>query len=77
MSDEKKINSEAVHGEAGTGYQGPKDGPFRCSNCEYFNAATDGCSGENMKKMSELPRLPSGDVEVDPQGCCVYFETKE
>ena len=70
------INSSGVHGEAGTGYQGPEDGPFRCSACEYFNRTTNGCSGENMKKLSNRPRLPSGDIEVDAGGCCVYFEGK-
>jgi len=74
---EKKIDDAAVHGEKGTGYEGPGDGPFRCSNCEYFNASTDGCSGKNMRKMSERPKLPSGDVKVDANGCCVYFESKE
>jgi len=70
------INAAGVHGEKNTGYQGPKDGPFRCSACSYFNPSTDGCSGENMKKLSEREKLPSGDVLVEPQGCCVYFETK-
>lgn len=70
------INEAAVHGEKGTGYQAPKDGPFRCSNCEYFNASTDGCSGENMKKLSKLPTLPSGDVQVEAGAHCVYYEKK-
>lgn len=74
---EKQINDEGVHGEKGTGYQGADDGPFRCSNCEYFNPTTDGCRGENMKKLSTRQHLPSGDVLVDPRGCCVYFESKE
>jgi hypothetical protein len=77
LAEEKKINDAHVHGERGTGYQGPDDGPFRCSNCEYFNSSTDGCSGEMMKKFSTRRRLPSGDVLVAPHGCCVYFETKE
>jgi hypothetical protein len=76
MADDCKIIDEHVHGEAGTGYQGPDDGPFRCSNCKYFNSSTDGCSGEAMKKLSKRPRLPSGDVHVAAQGCCVYFEGK-
>lgn len=71
---EKQINDEHVHGEKGTGYA--EDGPFRCSNCEYFNATTDGCHGESMKEISKRQRLPSGDVLVDPRGCCVYFESK-
>jgi hypothetical protein len=70
------INEEAVHGETDTGYQDPKAGPFRCSNCKYFNASTDGCSGKSMKKLSQRKKLPSGDVLVDANGHCVYFESK-
>jgi hypothetical protein len=72
----KTVNSAGVHGEAGTGYEGPDEGPFRCSNCEYFNPTTDGCRGENMKKLSTREKLPSGDVLVQPGGVCVYFEGK-
>ena len=71
------INEKAIKGEAGTGYEGPEGGPFRCSNCEYFNSSTDGCSQEDMKKLSKRKRLPSGDVEVEPHGCCEYIERKK
>jgi transposase len=66
------IEEKEIHGEKGTGYAGPEDGPFRCSNCKYFNRQTDGCSNKAMKKLSKRPRLPSGDVQVDPNGCCIY-----
>lgn len=73
---EKKIVDAGVHGEKGTGYSGPDYGPFRCSNCAYFNPTTDGCSGEHMKKLSVRKKLPSGDILVEAHGCCVYFKTK-
>jgi hypothetical protein len=78
MAEQEKaeINSAAVHGEPGTGYEGPEDGPFHCANCEYFNKSTDGCRQEDMKKKSKRNRLPSGDVLVAPDGCCAYFEEK-
>lgn len=70
------INQSAVHGEKGTGYAGPESGPFRCSNCEYFNRMTSGCSNAEMKELSTRKKLPSGDVEVDAGGCCIYFENR-
>jgi hypothetical protein len=71
------LNEKAIHGEKNTGYEGPEGGPFRCSNCEYFNASTDGCSQEDMKKYSARERLPSGDVEVEAGGCCEYIDRKK
>lgn len=70
------INEKAIKGEASTGYEGPKGGPFRCSNCSYFNASTDGCHQDDMKENSKRERLPSGDVLVEPHGCCEYIERK-
>ena len=71
------LNEAAIKGEKGTGYEGPAGGAFRCSNCEYFNVSTDGCSQEDMKKESKRPRLPSGDVLVEPGGCCEYVDRKK
>lgn len=71
------INEKAIKGEEGTGYEGPEGGAFRCSNCNYFNPTTDGCHQEDMKKKSKRPRLPSGDVLVQPGGCCEYIERKK
>ena len=70
------INEKAIKGEKNTGYEGPDGGPFRCSNCEYFNGTTDGCRQEDMREHSKREHLPSGDVLVDPNGCCEYIERK-
>jgi len=72
-----QINSEAVHGEPGTGYQGPEDSPFKCKNCEYFESSDSSCKGKNMMKISKRPKTTEGRVKVSPEGCCVYFEAKE
>jgi len=71
------INEKAIKGEEGTGYEGPEGGAFRCSNCEYFNSTTDGCKQEDMKKKSKRERLPSGDVLVQPGGCCEYIDRRK
>jgi hypothetical protein len=68
---------QAIHGEEETGYAGPEEGPFRCSNCEYFNVSTDGCSNKHMKKLSHREHLPSGDILVAPGGCCIFFDGKK
>lgn len=71
-----EVQGEYIKGEKGTGYAGPGDGPFRCSNCRHFNSTTDGCSSDPMKELSTRRRLKSGDVEVEAHGCCVYFDNK-
>lgn len=71
-----QINIEAVHGEKGTGYQGPEDAPFRCSNCEYFRSTDNSCGGKSMMKLSQRSKTTDGRVKVSPEGCCVYFEEK-
>lgn len=68
-----QINSAAVHGEPGTGYMGPEDGPFRCDHCEYFKDGT--CGNEEMLKLSKRAKS-NGRVKVDAGGCCIYFEEK-
>ena len=72
-----QINEKAIKGEEGTGYEGPEGGAFRCSNCEYFNSSTDGCHQKDMKEKSKRQRLPSGDVLVQPGGCCEYIDRKD
>ncbi len=71
------VNEKAIKGEAGTGYEGPEGGPFRCSNCEYFRAADDSCGQKDMMEKSKRPKLPSGRVEVEAGGCCEYVERKK
>lgn len=50
-------------------YMGPDQGPFQCSNCEYFTAPNQ-CGKQQV--MDEL----GGDqfAVVDPEGCCNFFE---
>ena len=69
-----QINSAAVHGEPGTGYMGPEDGPFRCDHCEYFK--DNSCGNEEMKKLSKRAKTSEGRVKVAADGCCIYFEEK-
>ena len=67
-----QINSAAVHGEPGTGYEGPEDGPFTCSTCEYFKDGS--CGQKDFMEKSKRPKTSEGRVKVDPKGCCVYHE---
>ncbi len=69
-----QINSAAVHGEPGTGYMGPEDGPFRCGACEYFKSGS--CGNPEMKKLSKREKTSEGRVKVSEDGCCIYFEEK-
>lgn len=68
------IDSSKVHGEPGTGYEGPQKGPFECGNCEYFRKADSSCGQETMMKVSKLARTKDGRVKVDEHGCCEYVE---
>ena len=70
------INEAAIKGEKGTGYEGPEGGLFRCGNCTYFNASSDSCGQKDMMEKSKRPKLPSGRVEVEADGCCEYIERK-
>jgi hypothetical protein len=45
-------------------YQGPEQGPFKCSNCTYF-MDPDQCSKPEVIQ-------EQGGI-VDPEGCCNYF----
>jgi hypothetical protein len=68
------IDSSQVKGEAGTGYEGPENGPFSCANCEYFRAGS--CGQKTMMERSSLPRTENDRVIVDPNGCCEYVHRK-
>lgn len=63
-------------GGDGTGYTTGKNGDEHCSNCEHF-VTPNGCNGPKMKKLSERPRLPGGNVKVAPQGWCKFWEAEE
>jgi len=66
-----QINSAAVKGEPGTGYEPPGGkGEFECQNCEYFK--DNSCGQPDMMKNSRQPRAANGRVQVDPEGCCEY-----
>ncbi len=70
------INEKAIKGEKWTGYAGPDAGPFKCGNCEFFNRITEGCKQDDMREYSKRPKLASGDVHVDHDGCCIYFDER-
>jgi hypothetical protein len=71
------IDSTQVHGEPGTGYEGPKGGPFECANCEYFDPKSSSCGQQTMMQLSQLPRMADDRVKTDPKGCCEYVDRKE
>lgn len=69
-----QINVSSIKGEAGTGYEPPKDkGEFSCRNCEYFRPSNSSCGQKDMLEKSKQPRI-DGRVKVDPKGCCEYVE---
>jgi len=72
-----QINSAAIHGEPGTGYEGPKDGPFSCSTCEYFKTQDNSCGQKDFMEKSKRPKTSEGRVKVEAEGCCIYHEAIE
>ncbi len=71
-----QINSAAVIGELGTGYEDPEDkGPFECGNCKYFSSGT--CGQSDMMARSKRPKDASGRIKVDQDGCCDYVDRGE
>jgi hypothetical protein len=71
-----KFSSMAAQAkEPKTGYVDYKVGGAKhCFNCEYFKKETRSCSGPNMEKLSERPKLPNGEVKVHPIGLCKFWE---
>ena len=69
-----EIDSKHVHGEPGTGYEGPEKGLFACKNCEYFSNGS--CGQVTMMERSTLPKTAAGRPKVSPDGCCEYIERK-
>lgn len=53
-------------GSKATGYAGPDEGPFSCSNCVHFDGNS---SCDNPKVIAD----PEVQGSVDPNGCCNYF----
>jgi hypothetical protein len=72
-----QINQGAIKGEPGTGYEGPEDGPFSCSTCEYFQTKDSSCGQKDFMEKSKLPKTSEGRIKVAAEGCCVYHEAKE
>jgi len=53
-------------------YMGPKEGPFKCENCEYYSDPNK-CYKEEMIKHQKADEF----AKVEPEGCCNYFEPGE
>jgi hypothetical protein len=65
-------------GEPKTGYVDYKVGGAKhCFNCTRFNREKSSCSGPNMEKLSERPKLPNGEVKIHPVGLCHWWEAKD
>lgn len=64
------VDTHAIKGEPGTGYESGNDGPFSCFNCEYYKDF--GCGQKDMLAKSKRPRNAQGRVQVEPQACCEY-----
>lgn len=71
-----KINAAAIKGQPGTGYEGPEDGPFSCSTCEYFRPGENSCGQKDFMEKSKRPKTSEGRIKVEPKGCCIYHEKK-
>jgi len=72
----KGIEQLKVVSEPKTGYVSEKSGSDHCKNCEHFVESESGCNGPKMKKLSEQPRLPDGNVKVVPEGWCKFWESE-
>ena len=57
-----------------TEYISQAHGDMKCSNCEHFVSHEDGCSGNSMKELSNLPRLKDGNVHVKPAAWCKFYD---
>lgn len=64
-----------IQGESITGYAPPKDGPFKCGNCEYF--AKGSCGQSVMMESSKMAKTENGRVVVQADGCCTYFHSAD
>lgn len=51
-------------------YMGPSEGPFKCSNCEYYKDPNMCNKKEMIKGQNQSP------AAVHPDGCCNYYEKK-
>lgn len=53
-------------------YQSPDQGPFECDNCEHFDGAGHCNKPEVVAEIGDSD--DQGLADVDPKGCCNYFE---
>lgn len=65
-----------------SGYAGPEDGPFKCSNCVWFESGSAAsyspgeCEHPKVKADPDLAKAPDGDAIVSRDGCCEYQRSK-
>jgi hypothetical protein len=68
----KEPQSKTPQGSVAS-YMGPDQGPFECDDCQFFNDPS-GCTKEEV--IQELGDQGDGTAQVDPKGCCNFFEKK-
>ena len=59
-------------------YMNGNNGPFKCSNCEYYTGPNT-CEQENIIELAGEGKFglsldKNGNARVDPDGCSDYFE---
>jgi len=59
-------------------YQGPHDGPFRCSHCRHaFQGAT--VCHQHAAVLWITQHYPTRQIgvfaKIEPEGCCDFYET--
>lgn len=61
-------------------YMPGKKGPFKCSNCEYYNGINS-CNQPEIMRLARLGwyglSMNGKFAKVDPEGCSDYYEPKD
>ena len=57
-------------------YASGKSGPFRCGNCQHFEAKDRECYHPIVQADVGVPHNKEGEAVVDPNGCCTYFSKR-
>jgi hypothetical protein len=69
------INQFSIHGEKGTGYEGPAKGDFNCQNCEYFRKSSETCGQPDFVNKTGRRKTADGKrAYVEALGCCEYVD---
>ena len=68
VQDVQQAPSGAPSGTQQSGYVTPDLGPFECENCVHFQPPSE-CN------QPEVVSDPEVGGQVDPQGCCNFFES--